>query len=62
MVAPAAFQIAEEFHITSSVEISLTISVFVLAYGEDRTFFAIVLCHIDINDYSQLLAPYFLDL
>ncbi|KAI0964038.1 hypothetical protein AcW1_000955 [Taiwanofungus camphoratus] len=33
MVAPAAFQIAEEFHITSSVEISLTISVFVLAYA-----------------------------
>lgn len=33
MVAPAAAQIAEQFHITSSAEASLTISVFVLAYG-----------------------------
>ncbi|KAL6301413.1 MFS polyamine transporter [Sparassis latifolia] len=33
MVAPAANQIAAEFHITSSVEIAMTISVFVLAYA-----------------------------
>ncbi|KZT75016.1 MFS polyamine transporter [Daedalea quercina L-15889] len=33
MVAPAAAQIAEQFHITSSVETSLTVSVFVLAYA-----------------------------
>ncbi|KAH9949419.1 MFS polyamine transporter [Amylocystis lapponica] len=33
MVAPAAEQIAVEFHITSSTEVSLTISIFVLAYA-----------------------------
>ncbi|TFY69980.1 hypothetical protein EVJ58_g103 [Rhodofomes roseus] len=33
MVAPAAAQIAEQFHITSSAEASLTVSVFVLAYA-----------------------------
>ncbi|EPT01521.1 hypothetical protein FOMPIDRAFT_1029755 [Fomitopsis schrenkii] len=33
MVAPAAAQIVEQFHITSSAEASLTISVFVLAYA-----------------------------
>ncbi len=34
MVAPAAFQIAADLHITASVEVSMTISVFVLAYGK----------------------------
>ena len=33
MVAPAAFQIADDLHITESVEVSMTISIFVLAYG-----------------------------
>ncbi|OSX67243.1 hypothetical protein POSPLADRAFT_1127181 [Postia placenta MAD-698-R-SB12] len=33
MVAPAAAQIAEEFNITNSTEIALTISVFVLGYA-----------------------------
>lgn len=33
MVAPAAFQIAEELDITQSIEVSMTISVYVLAYG-----------------------------
>ncbi|EMD41905.1 hypothetical protein CERSUDRAFT_79517 [Gelatoporia subvermispora B] len=32
MVAPAAEQIAQDFHITSTVEIALTISVFLLGY------------------------------
>ena len=38
MVAPAAFQIAEELHITASIEISMTISVYVLAYGASSVF------------------------
>ena len=33
MVAPAADQIAEQFHITSSAIIAMTISVFILAYA-----------------------------
>ncbi|KAJ3553505.1 hypothetical protein NM688_g3576 [Phlebia brevispora] len=33
MVAPASLQIAQELHITESIEISMTISVFVLAYA-----------------------------
>jgi multidrug resistance protein len=33
MVAPAAVQVAEDLHITSSVVVALTISVFVLAYA-----------------------------
>ena len=33
MTAPAALDIAAEFHIRSSVEVVLTVSVFVLAYG-----------------------------
>lgn len=33
MIAPAAPDIAAEFHIRSSVEIELTVSIFVLAYG-----------------------------
>ncbi len=33
MVAPASFQIADELNITSEIEVSMTISVFVLAYG-----------------------------
>ena len=34
MVAPAAGQIASGFHITDQFQVNLTISVFVLAYGE----------------------------
>ncbi|PSS22698.1 hypothetical protein PHLCEN_2v2995 [Hermanssonia centrifuga] len=33
MVAPASFQIADELNITSEIEVSMTISVFVLAYA-----------------------------
>ncbi|KAI0698229.1 MFS polyamine transporter [Cytidiella melzeri] len=33
MVAPAAFQIAHDLHITASVEVSMAVSVFVLAYA-----------------------------
>ncbi|KIP04994.1 hypothetical protein PHLGIDRAFT_108834 [Phlebiopsis gigantea 11061_1 CR5-6] len=33
MVAPAAFQIAQDLNITTSIEVSMTISVFVLAYA-----------------------------
>lgn len=33
MVAPASFQIAQDLHITSSIEVALTISVYVLAYS-----------------------------
>lgn len=35
MTAPAAPDIAAEFHIRSSVEIVLTVSIFVLAYGAE---------------------------
>ena len=38
MVAPAAPDIAAEFHITSSVETVLMVSVFVLAYGTSGSF------------------------
>jgi len=38
MIAPAAPDIAAEFHITSSIEIVLTVSVFVLAYGTSQSF------------------------
>ena len=38
MIAPAAPDIAAEFHITSSVETVLTVSVFVLAYGTSQLF------------------------
>lgn len=34
MVAPAAFQIAQDLHITRSIEVSMTVSIYVLAYGE----------------------------
>ena len=36
MIAPAAPDIAAEFHIRSSVEIELTVTIFVLAYGTMR--------------------------
>ena len=38
MIAPAAPEIAAEFHITSSVETVLTVSIFVLAYGASQRF------------------------
>lgn len=34
MVAPAALQIAEDLGITATVEVSMTLSIYVLAYGE----------------------------
>lgn len=34
MVAPATEQIAREFGITSSVVLAMSVSIFVLAYGE----------------------------
>ncbi len=36
MVAPAALQIAEDLGITATVEVSMTLSIYVLAYGEHR--------------------------
>jgi hypothetical protein len=38
MVAPATFQIAEQFGIGSEVEMAMVTSVFVLAYGECTKF------------------------
>ena len=38
MTAPAAPDIAAEFHIRSSVETALTVSIFVLAYGTPQPF------------------------
>lgn len=40
MVAPAAFQIAQDLNITKSIEVSMTISVYILAYGEHHHSFA----------------------
>lgn len=37
MVAPATEQIAREFGITSSVVLAMTVSIFVLAYGEQTS-------------------------
>jgi MFS family permease len=34
IVAPAAFQMAQDLHITKSIEVSMIISIYVLAYGE----------------------------
>ncbi len=34
MVSPAMQQVAQDLGITSSVELAMTVSVFVLAYGE----------------------------
>ncbi len=34
MVAPAALQIAEDLGITATVEVSMTLSIYVLAYGK----------------------------
>ncbi|EKM53500.1 uncharacterized protein PHACADRAFT_259918 [Phanerochaete carnosa HHB-10118-sp] len=33
MITPAIFQVAEDLHITSSIQISLTISIYILAYA-----------------------------
>lgn len=38
MVSPAAAQLAEDFGITSTVMVAMTISIFVLAYGAFRLF------------------------
>ena len=37
MIAPAMSNIAAEFHIRSSVEVVLTVSIFVLAYGTSKS-------------------------
>jgi MFS family permease len=38
MIAPATPDIAAEFHMTSTVEAVLTVSIFVLAYGTSEPF------------------------
>ena len=40
MVAPAAFQIAADLNITATVEISMTLSIYVLDYGARFVFYA----------------------
>lgn len=64
MIAPAAPDIAAEFHITSSVETVLTVSIFVLAYGTSQSFSIVstpgssmAFWHIQHSDPSFLL-PY----
>ena len=42
MVAPAALQIAEDLDITATVEVSMTLSIYVLAYGEEYVTMTII--------------------
>jgi hypothetical protein len=50
MVAPASFQIAQDLHITTSIEVAMTISIYVLAYGECLRDSLMGLCK--LNGYS----------
>lgn len=50
MVSPAAQQLADDFGITSTVMVAMTISIFVLAYGTFAFFYFIYLRGGGFND------------